>query len=1386
MKKVLGLDLGTTSIGWALVNEAENSEEKSGIIKLGVRVNPLTIDELTNFEKGKSITTTADRTLKRSMRRNLQRYKLRRDELIKILKDKEFISDSTVLSEEGNHTTFQTYKLRAKAVSEKISLEELAKVLLMINKKRGYKSSRKAKSNDEGALIDGMEVAKILYNENITPSQLCLRLIKEGKKYLPDFYRSDLKAEFDKIWEFQSKYHPEILTSEFKEQIFGKGKLNTSKIFLAKYNIFTLDLKGKDRREALYKLRVDSLDKELTKEELALIISDINGSISNSSGYLGEISDRSKELYFNRLTIGQYLINELDINPNYSFKNKVFYRQDYLDEFESIWETQSKYHQILTEDLKQEIRDIIIFYQRRLKSQKGLLSFCELESKIFYCKDSGKKKISGPRVCPRSSPLFQEYKIWQILNNLEVSLKSHKSKRTNLDFEKRLLYLEEKQVLFKELTLKDKLSKEEVLKLLFENHTDLDLNYLNIEGNRTLSSFIDVCQKIIEHSGHGEYNFSKLKTDEILNIIDEVFQGLGYKTDFLKFDSSLDKNEYENQPSHKLWHLIYSFEGDSSNTGDENLINKISTITGLDKDFARLFANISFTDDYSNLSSKAIRKLLPYMKDGNSYDTACLLAGYKSHSKSSLTKEEIDSKQLLNKLEILPKNSLRNPVVEKILNQMVNVINQVIDTYGKPDEIRIELARDLKKNAKQREELTKIVSQQNAEHEKIKKIIQQEFGFTYVSRNDIIRYKLYEELKLNGYHTLYSNQYIPREKIFSKEYDIDHIIPQSKLFDDSYSNKTLELKSINIEKGNRTGYDFVYEKYGEDGAHRYLSAIDKLKASDSITRTKAKKLTIRESEIPEDFIERDLRDSQYIAKKAKDMLLNLVKTVISTSGSITDRLREDWQLVDVLKELNWDKYSALGLTEVIEGRDGQRIYKIKDWTKRNDHRHHAMDALTVAFTRLSHIQYLNNLSAKSDKAGSIYGIAQKELEKDSKGKLRFKSPIPLEEFRSEAKMHLENVLISIKAKNKVVTKNINKTKTSGGYNKKVQLTPRGQLHNETIYGSSQKYKATLLKVNGSFNEELIGKVSKKIYREALLKRLSDFGNDPKKAFTGKNALDKNPIYLDDTKSIILPEKVKIVEFENVFTIRKEVSPDLNIEKVVDPKVKEILKLRLAEYQNDAKKAFSNLEENPIWLNKNKGISIKRVTITGVNNAIALHDKRDKNGELILDQNGNKQPVDFVNTGNNHHVAIYKDADGNLQEEVVSFFEATMRASQGMPIIDKQYKQSEGWTFLFSMKQNEYFVFPNEKTGFNPNEIDLLDPSNYKLISPNLFRVQKISSKNYMFNNHLETVAVSGDILKEKKELSNITYRSIRSTLYLENIVKVRIDHIGQIVQVYEY
>ena len=125
--------------------------------------------------------------------------------------------------------------------------------------------------------------------------------------------------------------------------------------------------------------------------------------------------------------------------------------------------------------------------------------------------------------------------------------------------------------------------------------------------------------------------------------------------------------------------------------------------------------------------------------------------------------------------------------------------------------------------------------------------------------------------------------------------------------------------------------------------------------------------------------------------------------------------------------------------------------------------------------------------------------------------------------------------------------------------------------------------------------------------------------------------------------------------------------------------------------------------------------------------------------------------------------------------MVTFYEAVARANAKMPIIDTEFNASLGWKFLFSIKKNECFVFPNPTTGFNPKEIDFNDPNNHQQISQNFFRVQSISNKDYFFRHHLETTL--------KNDIMDVTFKRIRSLVSLTEAVKVRINHAGKIVKI---
>ncbi|MDD4245861.1 MAG: type II CRISPR RNA-guided endonuclease Cas9, partial [Dysgonamonadaceae bacterium] len=587
-KNILGLDLGITSIGWAHVIEGETPNE-SEIKQIGSRIIQFdnfdrvdkqggvseSRDPLQDFASGKGLSPNADRTKKRGARRLLDRYQMRRENLVDLLLKSNIINSDTILVEDGKNTTHETWHLRSKAATERIELDELARVLLAINKKRGYKSSRKAKSADEGYAIDGMGIAKKMYEDNITPGQYVFKNMIGGRKAIPDFYRSDLETEFKKVWDCQRVFYPELLSNEFYEELQGKGLRATSAMFWNKYDFNTATIKDIDdnlkneqtikyskrdqKKLQAYKWRSDAISKKLDKEQMAYVIADINNNINSSSGYLGAISDRSKELYFNNETVGQYLYKQLQSNPHTSLKNQVFYRQDYLDEFETIWTTQATFHPQLTNKLKEDIRDVVIFYQRKLKSQKSLISFCEFESKEVEIE--GKKKIIGSRVAPKSSHLSQEFKIWQNLNNVVLRKSRSKKRLSEADNMESLLKdekdefvldMQSKELLFEELNLKGKLKDKVIIELLGYKPKDWKLNYTELEGNNTNAALYNAYLKILEIEGYNEdllklsdkddINVAELKTSafKIKDMVKSIFKVLGIDTKILEFNAELE------------------------------------------------------------------------------------------------------------------------------------------------------------------------------------------------------------------------------------------------------------------------------------------------------------------------------------------------------------------------------------------------------------------------------------------------------------------------------------------------------------------------------------------------------------------------------------------------------------------------------------------------------------------------------------------------------------------------------------------------------------------------------------------------------------------------------------------------------------------------------
>lgn len=881
MSIIYGFDLGTNSIGWAVINKAQNE-----IIGMGARIFPEGVNEIGREQE---ISKNASRREARSIRRMHFRKKLRKKYLLKILAEHNLCP---LAPEDVKHLTPQTYtdkkmtewfklnpyQLRAKAVDEKIELQELGRIFYHMIQRRGFLSNSRTASTDdkeEGKLYEGN--------------------IKEGKTGILETYK------------------------EIKSDTLGK---------------------------ALYKL------------------------------YPPEKHP--------------YRLQEKRI------RNRYTTREMYVNEFEAIWEKQRQFHPELNNELKTIIggrkkdgysMDGAIFFQRPLKTQKYLVGNCTFEPKKTRC--------------PKSAIPFELFRVYQWVNTVECN--GYK------------LTKEEREKVVHLLLTKEKVTFKAIRKAINKLDSYYQFNYKDDD-------------KIV-----GTYTISKLVHKNLFGA--EWF--------------SLSEKEQED-----IWHVLYFFDD------KDKLKEYAKKKWGLNEEAAERISKLRLVKGYSNLSRKAINNILPFLKKGYSYDIAVTLGGIRNafgdkwtelkeedikliedniegivrsktqggyidivrrfltdefgitekelkklyHHSADITKQKVLDKLPTDKEADKEIQSIRNPVVMTALFELRKVVNELIERFGKPDEIKVELARELKLSRKDRIALRKKQKRLENENDRVKNELRN-IGQD-ITHENILKYKLWEECNQT---CPYTGRSISLQQLFSGEVQIEHIQPWSKSLNDSYMNKTLCFADENRAKGDRTPYEYYFLQKGEKKWEQVKEqALSCFKNKHHYPNAYLKFKQFIKQSYDEDFISRQLNDTRYISREAKNYLSKVCSKVQVAQGQLTANLRQKWGLNSVLGD--------------------------EDTKARDDHRHHAIDALIIACSTAGYLQELSkwNRYRRNPQLKNF--------------------PLPWDGFFEDTKKAVNRILVSHKKTDRLITVRTTITKKDGKLYKNKGIAARGQLHKESIYG----------------------------------------------------------------------------------------------------------------------------------------------------------------------------------------------------------------------------------------------------------------------------------------------------------------------------------------------
>ena len=640
-------------------------------------------------------------------------------------------------------------------------------------------------------------------------------------------------------------------------------------------------------------------------------------------------------------------------------------RTMYQVEFDAIREKQEP-HQTLSGDQWDKLRNKIIFFQRPLKPVDP--GWCQFEYE------------NGQRRAAKALPVFQEYRMLQEVNNLRVRVGTEPERPLHEEERERVL---QRLRSGKDIALLRGRNNEEVTPtrdLKLPSNAVFNL----AAGGRKAIKGDETTAKLMKKDFFGN-RWHYLSLDE--------------RNEIVKFLLDTEEPETVRKKALEEWRL----------PGDQ----------------AEALTSVSLAPGYGNLSEKAINKLLPYLEKGRVYSDAVKDAEYAHHSDfrndaahdnlpyygPGLPRDAVGAdpkKDTRRDGEPARYGRFPNPTVHIGLNQLRRMVNRLIESYGKPEEIVVELARALKMNRKQKLDLAKQQREGGERNERFRKDLESE---EQAPTPDILRkLRLWEEQKslTNVLVCPYTGQPLSFTMVVDSRTEIDHVLPFSRTLDNSSANMVVCLASANRYKGDRS----PYEAFGHSPAgYDYDSILSHTAKFPRNKKWRFQPDAMKESEEENRFLDRQLNETSYLSRTARTYLAHLYDEkgegpprVRATPGRMTALLRRGWCLEGILRVSD----------------EGEITRK-----QRDDHRHHAIDAFVLACTTPGLLQRFARAAGSSydteERLASVAGQAS-----------------PWDGFnRDQVKPFLGRLVVSYKPDHG--TRGV-KGKTTG------------QLHNDTAYG----------------------------------------------------------------------------------------------------------------------------------------------------------------------------------------------------------------------------------------------------------------------------------------------------------------------------------------------